>query len=149
MPDENIQKLFYKNYLAMIENSIGTNMFRNLFVRFKDTGIEKDVMEDGVKSCAFFVSSILCINGLIKKPHAVVDSVVKDMEENGWVKTDNPKQGDVLIWEEKDGFTHNGFWWSETEAISNSFEDKHPIKHDLTYGGTRKIIAMYTKEFTE
>lgn len=149
MPDENIQKLNHKNYLTMIENSIGTNMFRNFYVHFKDSGIEKDVMDDGDKSCAAYVSSILYLNNLIKKPHATVDSAVKDMEESGWTKTYNPKQGDVVIWEEKEGYTHIGFWWSETEAISNSFIEKRPTKHDLTYGNTRKITAIYTKEIPE
>lgn len=106
MPDENIEKLNQKNYVTMIANSVGTNMFRNFYVRFKDTGIEKDVMDDGDKSCAFFVSSILYLNGLIKKPHATVASVVKDMEENGWAKTDKPKRGDVIVWEEKEGYAH-------------------------------------------
>jgi hypothetical protein len=146
MPDENIQKLAYKNYLAMIENSIECNMFRSLFVRFKDSGVEKDVMEDGDKSCAFYLSSILELNGLIKKAHATVDSVVKDMEESDWTKTDKPKQGDIVLWDKKDENTHLGFWWSESEAISNSSAEKHPIKHSLDYEGTRKIIAVYTKD---
>jgi hypothetical protein len=149
MSDENIQKLFHKNYLTMIENSIGTNMFRNYYVRFRDSGIEKDIMDDGDKSCAVFVSAVLYLNGLIKKPHATVDSVVKDLEESGWQKTDNPKRGDVVTWEEKESNTHIGFYWSENEAISNYFIDKTPVKHDLTYNGTRKITAIYTKEIQE
>lgn len=149
MPDENIQKLFHKNYLAMIENSVGTNMFRNFYVRFKDSGIEKDVLGDGDKACAFYVSAILQLNNLIKRSHATVDSVIKDMEESGWIKTDNPKQGDILIWEEKNGNTHIGFWWSEGEAISNSSTEKFPVKHHLTYEETRKITAIYTKEILE
>jgi len=149
MPDDNIQKLAHKNYLAMIENSLGVNLFRNFYVRFKDTLIEKDVMENGNKSCAFYTSAILTLNGLIKKTHATVDSVIKDMEESGWIKTDNPKQGDIIVWEEKEGATHIGFWWNALEAISNSSTEKFPVKHDLTYDDTRKITAIYTKDIQE
>ena len=142
MPDSNIKKLIEKTYLKVIENSIGSKMFRNLYVVFKDSKKTKDVLENGNKSCAFYVSSVLSLFEMVKKTHATVKSTFDDMIESGWKKTKKPQKGDVIIWEEKKGYTHIGFLWNKKEAISNSSEKKLPIKHSIDFKGKRKIIDI-------
>lgn len=146
--------LFYKNYLAKIENSLGTKLFRSYFAKID--GQEKDVLENGRLSCAVFVSSILILCGLIKGPprgpHSVVKSLIKNLEDSGWKKIRKPRTGAVLIWEPmKIGeipTNHVGFFWEKKTAISNRTEMLSPMKHHWTYGikngqPIRKITAIY------
>jgi len=41
--------------------------------------------------CAFFVSSILLMFGLIKKNHATVKNTLADMQKSGWQKIKKPR----------------------------------------------------------
>lgn len=133
------------SYLQMIKNSVGTNMFRNLYLEIDNK--RTDVAQDGNFSCAFFVSNVLLIWELISEGHATVEATTRDMEKSGWKKTskEKAKPGDVIVWEKnhKDHF-HNGFYIGNKKAISNSAIDKVPIIHDWQYDGKRKIIAVYT-----
>jgi len=155
LPTHNIRIKKLKSLLAIVENSIkgGNNyLFRNLYA-YVD-GVEKDILEDGALSCAVFASAVLLNQELIKKPHATVSGTVKDMLENGWREVAQLKPGAVITWKKimfKDGkeHPHIGFCVGDEEAISNSFTDKCPRKHHVTYGanpdGTpvRKIEKIY------
>jgi hypothetical protein len=141
-----------KSYLARIQNSIGSNLFRNLYA--KVDGKERDILDNGSLSCAIFVSIILQSFELIKKPHATVTELVKDMEASGWKKSRNLKVGDIVVWEPVD-FTgdgvkhlHIGFYLGKNKAISNDWEVGTPAKHHFTFGTKakkpkRRIIAQY------
>ncbi|MFH1308699.1 MAG: hypothetical protein ABIH51_01665, partial [Patescibacteria group bacterium] len=96
-----IKKLKYDSYIRMIKNSVGTKMFRNLYIEIDNKKI--DATQNGNLSCAFFVSNILLIFGLTSNGHATVKSTIKDMEEFGWKKIskDKIKPGDVIVWEKK------------------------------------------------
>ncbi|MDP3954070.1 MAG: hypothetical protein Q8Q06_01470 [bacterium] len=145
------------NYLAMIQNSIGTEMFRNFYMAIDSQKI--DILKNGLLSCAVFVSSILYLNKMISGLHATVDSTKKDIEKSGWKKVENPKVGDVLIWEamkwpgNDTANKHIGFYISNDEAISNDSFGGSPKKHHLTYGikdgkPVRKIEDIYRYEFS-
>lgn len=146
-----MEKDIFDTYISVIKNSVGTKMFRNFFV--VENGKKKDAMKNGVLSCAYFVSFILCALGFIKRIHGTVDSAVKDLKESGWAEIKAPKVGSVLVWEEKDfgdGDTHKhiGFYIGDNKAISNSFKFKTPIKHHYTFGTVkgkpkRKIEAIF------
>lgn len=130
-----------KSYLAMIKNSVGSKMFRNRY--FFMQGKSKDILENGSLSCAFYVSSILYLNGLITAIHCTVDGTVKDMQKSGWRKIKRPAIGSVLVWDkDKHGHKHIGFYIGKNLAVSNSSTKKVPTKHDLHYRG-RKIIGIY------
>ena len=130
---------------------IRTNMFRNLYA--KVDGVEQDILKDGDRSCAVFVSSILHHLQLIQEPHATVPGLVRDMEKSGWEEIQNPKEGAVLVWEEQlqasgEMHPHAGFYVGNEEAISNSWQQKQPMVHHYTYGEEegkpiRPIAAMY------
>lgn len=135
--------LFFKNYFNMIENSVGTNLFRNFYLKIN--GGEKDILENGRLSCAVFVSSILVLRGLIegppRGPHATVKSLIKNMENSGWRKIKKLRPGAVLVWEpRKIGRRvneHVGFYFSAFFAVSNRAEEKGPFLHHWTFGEKR------------
>lgn len=78
---EKVIPLIYETYLKLIDNSVGTNMFRTMYASVND--IKQDVMRNGDLSCAFFVSSILKMFDWIEKVHATVDNTIKDLEKSG------------------------------------------------------------------
>ncbi len=140
-----VTPLIRESILAFVKNSVGSDMFRNLYAEVN--GEKKDILEDGRISCAAFVSAILLQFGLIKKGHTIINGTIGDMEDSGWTKIDKPKEGCVLLWEpmEIDGSVnkHIGFYINNDQAISNSFEKRTPQIHHWTYNNKRKITAMY------
>lgn len=134
------------SYLALIKNSVGANFWRNLY--FKVNGRQRDVLEDGELSCAFFVSSVLLILGLVKEFHATVSGTLADMKTTGWQEIKKLKLGSVLVWEEKNGHRHLGFFMGGQSAISNRYNLRRPGRHHLTFGvkkdgsAKRKIIKI-------
>jgi hypothetical protein len=139
--------LFFDSYFSAIKNSVGTKMFRNLFLNVN--GKKSDVLKNGDLSCAYFVSSILYLFGLIKEKHATVDGTLMDMEKSGWREIKKPEIGSVILWETQKKHEHLGFYLGEKSAISHRPEKRFPIKHHWTYGTDkngnpkRKIIAFY------
>ena len=145
-----IKPLLFETYLAMINNAVGSQMFKNGYASFD--GVKKDVLNDGELSCAMFVTSILAIFNLIDEPHATVKSTVVKMEAAGWQKTEELKPGSVLVWEAVDFgggdlHTHIGFYIGNDEAVSNDFRTKKIIKHHFKYVGDelgeRAITGIY------
>ncbi len=141
-----IELLLKESYLAMIKNSVASNLFRNLYA--KVAGRKKDVLENGQLSCAVFVSAVLFLNHLIKDNHATVIITLKDMKKSGWYKIKKPKIGSVIVWEKKkfkDGnfHTHIGFFMGKNKAISNSRTFGQPRYHHYTYHNKRKIESIW------
>lgn len=142
-----ITRFVFENYLAMINNSVGTNMFRNYYADFD--GVRRDTMNDGETSCAFYVSAVLTIFGAFKSTSSTVTGVVNKLEEAGWQKVDTPEPGDVLVWEkmvyDDEEHEHIGFYVGDEKAISTSAKAKTPIKHDWLFRDSeeRKITAIY------
>jgi hypothetical protein len=141
-----ITPLIRDTYLAVIKNSVGTKMFRNFFVR--TGGRKTDVMRNGDLSCAFYVSAALAMFKLIKEGHCTVDSTVNDLRRSGWVEVKKPRPGDVLVWEAADfgageEHKHIGFYVGAKRAVSNNSRRGYPAEHDPTFGGKRKIEAIF------
>lgn len=141
------QRLIKKTYLKLIRNSVGTKMFRNFYL--EQDSATFDATRGGELSCAYYVSGLLVIFQLIKSVHGTVTSTEKDLETSGWVKTDKPVPGDVIIWEpmdnDSDSNKHIGFYIGKNKAISNSSTKRKVIIHDWTYNNTRKIKSIYSK----
>jgi len=140
--------LKYESYLKMIKNSVGTKMFRNLYLKLD--GKKIDATENGNMSCAFFVSNLLLIWKMISEGHATIKGTIEDMKKNNWrrVLSEDIKPGDVVVWEEK---LHNsgrvrphiGFYIGNKKTISND-DNRGMMKiHHWTYGNKRKIITAY------
>lgn len=143
--------LIWETYLSVIKNSVGANLFRNFYALVN--GEKRDILRNGELSCAFFVSSILRMFGLIKEVHCTVDGTVKDLKKSGWRKIKKPKNGSILVWEAikfPDGEVHEhiGFYIGGGRAISNSASMIKPTVHHYTFGEsggkpTRKITATF------
>ncbi len=134
-----------ETYLAVIKNSIGSKLFRNLYA--KVDGKRTDVMANGELSCAFYVSSILLLFKFIKERHATVDSTVKDLKQSGWKKIKKPKIGSIIVWGKidfgnNDLHKHIGFFIGDNRAVSNISKLGYPGEHHFTFGGKRKIESI-------
>lgn len=140
-----VKLLLFDTYLAMIKNSVGSNLFRNVYAEVN--GERRDVTEDGVRSCALFVSAILRILNLLKKRHTTASSTVKDLKESGWYRIRKPRPGAVLVWEKKKygsvWHSHIGFYIDRNKAISNRTSARVPMCHHWTFKGKRKVEAIY------
>lgn len=130
-----IQILLTDTYLAVIKKSVGARMFQDIFALID--GKRRNVTRGGVLSCAFFVSGILTIAGLIKEIHGTVDATVRDMELSQWKRQRTPKRGDVLVWEKQNGHRHIGFYIGNHRAVSNSTSKRYPVAHHWTFGSVR------------
>lgn len=147
MADEKPKVMRYDSYLAMIQNSIGAHMFRNLWA--KVDGERKDVLQDGKLSCAVYVSSVLTLHKLIDGPHAIVRRTVEEMERAGWQKIQEAKPGAVVVWADReydDGTMHPhiGFCVGNDEAVSTDYEQKEVVRHPLSeLNGPREVESYW------
>lgn len=144
----------FLSYLKAIENSIGSNLFRNLYFRIEGKVI--DVLEDGDLSCATYVTSILYLFCLIQERHTTVVSTIDDMKESGWYEITEPRKGAVILWgyKKKDDGTegkhkHVGFYIDNEMAVSNDSSTRVVARHHPTSGtfqngeARRDILAYY------
>ena len=147
----NVKIIWNESYLKAIRNSVGSNIFRNLFAIVN--GKKMDIREDGRLSCSAFVSSILYLHKLIYDIHATVEGLVKDMELFGWKKNNKPRPGAILVWEAKklkNGNIHEhiGFYVGNNKAVSNNYQKRQPVLHHWTFGiknrkPVRKIESIF------
>jgi len=130
-----VQFRLLDTYLAVIHNSVGTHTFRNLYATVN--GLKTDITKNGELSCSFFASWVLAASGLIKNPHATVESTVTDLQTSGWQELPlekEPPVGAVLVWAKKDFGTsgihaHIGFYVGNGKAISNDEKAGSPQEH--------------------
>lgn len=149
-PEEKPERLYFKTYLQLVRNSVGSNMFRNFYVRTNSKG-EFDALDDGYNSCAFYVSAVLVVFKKLGGVHGTVASTERDLRESGWQEVadlSDLKAGDVVIWEAltfADGpKQHIGFYMGGGKAVSTSWTAKTPVEHDKNFGKTnRKIERIF------
>ncbi len=141
------------SYRALLKKSVGTTLFQTAYARVN--GRRRDVIGRGRLACAFYVSGILRLVGLIHEVHATVTGTVKDMARSGWRRTRHARPGDVIVWEpvrRSDGqlHPHLGFALGRGQALSNSSSRRSPRIHHWTYGTNRhghpkrRVVAVYT-----
>ncbi len=139
----------FKNYLQMIHRSVDSDTFRNLYAVVD--GEEKDILQDGKLSCAYFVSSVLFHFKLIADSHTTVRGLEADLHRSGWQRIEPPRVGSVLVWEPiafPDGSLrkHTGFYIGDDRAISNRTVHHVPKIHGVTFeeeGTSRALEAIY------
>lgn len=133
MPNTDIARIVSKNYQSFIEALPGSNMWRHLYVSDQN-GNEIDITQDGNKSCAYMVSSVLCIFKLIDQPHATVKTTLEHMTESGWQKIEKPVKGAVVHWEE-----HLGFYLADDFVVSNSSSSRTTSRHGLVHNNNKPL----------
>ncbi len=148
-----MKELALKNYLTLIENSLGSTLFRNSYF-LDEEGKEQDILEGGDVGCGFYVSAILKLVDKIKTLHGTVDGTVKDLKSSGWqeVPAKELQPGDILVWgpELSPGGSkhrHIGFYLGHDLAVSNSSENKFPIRHHFNYHGNRGILQVLRNQW--
>lgn len=124
----------FDTYIAMVENSVGSKAWQTIWADVD--GVKTDVTQGGVKSCAFFVSSILKNFDFIRKTHATVASTKKDLKESGWINIPKPKAGAIVVYEpivfdDGESNEHIAICVSATEAVSNSYAKRVPVMHNI------------------
>lgn len=133
----------FETYLTVINNATSSRMFRHFYAEIE--GKKTDILENGEKSCAFFVTSILKIFNMINEIHTTVPNTMEALLEEGWIQVNvtDMKAGDVLVWDWGGQHGHIGFYIGNNTAISNSSIKKSPKKHSWDYEGQRKIVTVY------
>lgn len=126
-----------KNYLSFLINLPGSTMWQHLYL-VDENGDEFDAADNGDKSCAYLVSSVLCIFQLIDKPHATVKSTLREMEKAGWRQVKKPVKGAVIHWEE-----HLGFYLADDFVVSNNSITREVVRHKLVLDDGRKPLDFY------
>lgn len=146
-----ITPLIAATLLKLVNRSLGTAMFRTFYAEVG--GDQQDVTKDGRLSCAFYVSSLLAVCGLLDRAHTTVNGTVRAMKENGWRQTRKLTPGVVIVWDKPiDGshdHRHIGFYVGPDRAISNSPIKRTPVRHHITFGreggrNYRPVVAIYT-----
>ena len=149
MSGQKLNRLQYKNYLSVINGLPNTQIFRHLYV-VDENNREFDAVNDGDKSCALVVSSILLLFGWIDCPHATVKSTIKALIEKDWHITSNPKPGDIVIYPSgKSGHEHIGFFLSDNTVVSNVSAKHFPDKHGLMMSDGRSPAGYYTRNYNK
>lgn len=141
-----VELLLEDSYVSAILKSEKARLFQNLFARVD--GKHCDILAGGELSCAFFVSSILLLFGLIRRKHANVDSTVAAMRRVGWREIAKPRRGAVVVWglhtvTKGEPHKHIGFCLGAGEALSNSYFKKVPIRHPLLSKRLGAVEAYY------
>jgi len=142
-----------ESLLEVLKGSIGSSMFRKLY-RLRGNVMIEDVINDGDLACAFFVSTILSMFGLISGGvHTTVRVTLEDMKESGWRQAKTAHALAVVVWGEKQGddgspHLHIGICINEHSAIEHSAKTKSPRMigiTDLTMpdGSPRPILAYF------
>ncbi len=131
------RKMKKENFLLSIRNATGSQLFRSYLDKEGN-----DVLKDGDLSCAYFISSILLLHGLIDRAHFTVPGTLYAMQKSGWYKINNLKKGCVVVWGSvhQNGADHKhlGVYVGESQAISNRSSLGMPGEHPLHYSGLDK-----------
>jgi hypothetical protein len=135
--------LLVENYLLFAKASVGSAAFRKLYYLIDGKKIE--ILRDGDLSCAFFVSAILTIAGLMGVVHTTVKHTVRDLKRRGWKPIKSPVVGSVIVWAPKkfkSGETHRhiGFYLGGGKAVSNSSKKKSPQIHSWNFRPVEEIL---------
>lgn len=138
-------KLNYnKNYISTINNAVGTNLFKNLYM-LDDNGVEFDAADGGNRSCALFVSGILKMFSRIDNMHATASGTLKAVSSSSsWVQTSNPVAGDIIFWAKTPNTTgHVGFFIDNNTAVSINDNEGLASVHNLVLRDGREPVSFW------
>jgi hypothetical protein len=142
----------FPSYIRTIKNSIGSRIFRNLYYRIGDR--DRDVLEGGNLSCAYFVGTILRHFGLIGEWRTSVDGLVEEMKKSGWQEVGEPVIGSVVVWEARvfrrggEPHKHIGFYIGRGRVVSMSSKKGFPIAHGIRDGRRKIMVTLWHQKMS-
>lgn len=139
----------FDSYLAFTNNSISSHSWSQYYADIN--GVKTEIVHDGDRACAYFVSSILRIFNLIELVHMTVPSVIADMKKSDWYQIESARVGAVIVYDsikiKNKSFPHIGICVSDNKVVSNSDKTGTPIEHDLAMtnpdGSERTVTGYY------
>lgn len=149
--------VLFRSYMSTVLGSTDSRMFKHFYTQ-AEGAIAVDVLEGGALACAYYVTSILTMFGLLDHPHTTVSGTDRALLESGWALIDSPRVGCVIVWaalEYEDGpHKHIGFYAGGGMAISNSTTEGIPKSHDWQFrrsddGSARAVAALYWHQSLE
>jgi hypothetical protein len=115
-----------------------------------------DSVRGGLRSCSFFVSSLLAIFGLIDRCHTTTETTIKDMQVHDFYEIDELRPGAIVVYEFNDFESDNpdskpaphiGICISKDQVISTTGKTLSPVIHlanmEDIYGQKRKIESIF------
>lgn len=142
-----VEPLLLPTYLAVIESSVGSPMFRTFWA--KVSGKKTDITRGGRVSCSFYTSSILKLFNLVQEVQITINRLKRDMRETGWYEIKRPKKGCIVFWTAKPAdasrikkdagvyqpmVSHCGFFIGDGKAVHNDGDKTmSPQKKPVTY----------------
>lgn len=158
------RSIVHARLMKLLENAVGCRLFRDFLIMKKGEAV--NATQDGLLSCAFFVSSILRL-ATLRDETPLIDTVSlsnidlfdedegekknRQLRDCGWVEIDVPdwtwlEPGALVLWEKQGPARHSGFIFEQGDepwAISNSSVNGMPIKHHPTFYDRRRIILAF------
>jgi len=134
----------YLTLMSRINGSEGTEMFRQVYALQEGETI--DITQDGMLSCAVYVSGVLVMTPCLDQMAATVASLESCLKRCGWQATEVPSPGSVFIWAkalQADGGEHEhaGFVLDARWGMSHSDSERIPVKHKLL--SADRIVRTY------
>lgn len=98
-------------------------------------------VDGGVLACAKVVSTILKEAGMIQSIEINVDKTVSVLKASGWVASEKPVLGGVVVWDRTKDFPnkHIGIVIGDNQSVNNSSYEKMPVVTSI-YDEDRKVL---------
>lgn len=127
-----VEPLLLETYLAMIDASVGTPLFRTFMA--KVNGKRTNIVREGRVSCSFYTASILKLFNLVQEVQVTINRLKRDMRDSGWYEIPRPRVGCVVFWLPKPAdsarlkkdagvyqplVSHCGFYVGKGDAVHN------------------------------
>ncbi len=127
-----------KNLINIAKNFLGSKGFSQFF---DQAGI--DILDNGDKSCAIFISTVLVMTRLIDGVSFTVKGILWRIENsNRFMRINKPslqklQKGDIIVWSaiSQGGNEHVGIYIGDGMAISNRSALGAPGEHPVIYTG--------------
>lgn len=119
----------HSELMGALCKELGSTAYRHYF-QVSTAGETTDVVWNGDRACAFFVSRVLHRQALLACPHVRIASTLDCMAASGWEKDATERVGDVVVWDDVLGATqHMGIVVGKGLYVSNSSSLRRPMVH--------------------
>lgn len=119
----------HSELMSALHKELGSTAYRHYF-QVNTAGETADVVRDGDRACALFVSRVLHRQSLLRCPHVRIASTLACMTASGWERDTAERVGDVVVWDDAASETqHMGIVVGNGLFVSNSSNRGRPVVH--------------------